>query len=259
MELSLSLFLCLVLGVFFICTMKRMAIYKPDETISQEHKVLRITSIIFLLLGVLFFVLGMFVFPSIDLKLVATNINFAFSSLALATYCRYYKKSNRKWWGKLFRFFFGLFLWALFISATNVSNFTELEVVIIVLFLLMCCYVFICSGISNRERKKTKEQQVAIKSENEQKIETNSTVNNENPTRFMPPNTVEESKKTEEKQEVSIEQRDCITTVSPKNELNVEQKIEPIENKKFPKYCRHCGRKIEDINAVYCKYCGGKL
>lgn len=259
MELSLSLFLCLVLGVFFICAMKKMASYKPDESISQEHKVLRITSIIFLLLGILFFALGMFVFSSIDLKLVVTNINFAFSSLALATYCHYYKKSNRKWWGKLLRFFFGLFLWILFISATNVSNFTELEVVIIVLFLLMCCYVFICFGISNRKRKKMKEQQVALKSENEQKIETNSAVNSENPTRFMPSNTVEESKKTEEKQEASIEQRDCSTTVPSQNELNAGPIIEPIENNKFPKYCRHCGRKIEDINAVYCKYCGKKL
>ena len=162
------LLLIVVFGIAYIYTMLKMASCNSAETEPQKHRVLKVIGSINVLLGVLCLATGIFGlmqvqypertidfsysvnqivrtsdkyivwgYPTSEQSRAIMGITNIFSSLALAAYCFYYKKSNRKWWKKVVRFFYCLLMYAFYCSATNFHYFDAWEMVAPGLFCFM--------------------------------------------------------------------------------------------------------------------------
>lgn len=177
------LLLIVVFGVAYIYTMMKMASCNSVETEPQKHIVLKIIGVINILLAVSCLATGIFWlmqvqypeqtidfsysanqivrtsnqyviwgYPTSEQSRTIMGITNVFSSLALAAYCFFYKKSDRKWWKKILRFFYGLLMYAFYCSATNFHYFDATELVAPGLFCLMSGYVLIKAKKLNKQK-----------------------------------------------------------------------------------------------------------
>lgn len=181
-----------------------------------------------------------------------TNV---FSSLALAAYCFFYKKSDRKWWKKILRFFYGLLMYAFYCSATNFHYFDATELVAPGLFCLMSGHALIKSKKRNIQLA-YKQEITGIQKMEDEELETCSKTEDE--TRFMPLKNVLDVDKTNEESEVQPTDKPTETNL-PVTEQNKMDEVSSNDSMKAVKYCRHCGRKVDYDSSIYCKYCGKEL
>lgn len=180
-----------------------------------------------------------------------TNV---FSSLALAAYCFSYKKSDRKWWKKILRFFYGLLMYAFYCSATNFHYFDAIELVAPGLFCLMSGHALIKAKRLNKQRTQLAEQQRidAIHKMMDEKL--GGEAQTEDDTRFMPQNGVLNINTPNEVQPMDLSVHVSIPQIGQGKEEGTSN-----DNIKAIKYCRHCGRKVDYDSFLYCKYCGKEL
>lgn len=177
------LLLIVVFGVAYIYTMMRMASCNSVETSPQKHIILKILGGINVLLGVLCLAMGIFWltqvqypeqtidfsysanqivrasdkhvmwgYPTFEQSSAIIGITNVFSCLAWATYCFFYKKSERKWWKKILRFFYGLLMYVFYCSATNFHYFDATEMVAPGLFCLLAGYALIKANKLNEQK-----------------------------------------------------------------------------------------------------------
>lgn len=175
------LLLIVVFGIAYIYTMLKMASCNSAETEPQKYRVLKVIGSINVLLGVSCLATGIFWlmqvqyperiidfsysvnqivrtsdkyivwgYPTSEQSRAIMGITNIFSSLALAAYCFYYKKSDRKWWQKILRFFYGLLMYAFYCSATNFHYFDATEMVAPGLFCLMAGHALIKANKANK-------------------------------------------------------------------------------------------------------------
>ena len=280
------LLLVVVFGVVYVYTMMKMASCNSVETVQQKHIVLKIIGTINVLLGVLCLAVGIFWltqvqypeqtidfsysanqivrtsdkyvvwgYPTFEQSSAIMGITNVFSSLALAAYCFFYKKSNRKWWKKILRFFYGLLMLAFDCSATNFHYFDAPEMVAPGLFCLMSGYALTKAKKRNMQFAEKKENTDIHKMEDEE-LETYSKTKDE--TQFMPFNKVLDVDKLNEESKVQPTDKLTQTNVSVTEQNKVDE-VSSNDSMKTVKYCRHCGRKVDYDSSIYCKYCGKEL
>lgn len=280
------LLLIVVFGIAYIYTMLKMASCNSAETEPQKHRVLKVIGSINVLLGVLCLATGIFGlmqvqypertidfsysvnqivrtsdkyivwgYPTSEQSRAIMGITNIFSSLALAAYCFYYKKSNRKWWKKVVRFFYCLLMYAFYCSATNFHYFDAWEMVAPGLFCLMVGYALIKSKKRNIQLA-YKQEITGIQKMEDEELETCSKTEDE--TRFMPLKNVLDVDKTNEESEVQPTDKPTETNL-PVTEQNKMDEVSSNDSMKAVKYCRHCGRKVDYDSSIYCKYCGKEL
>ena len=264
----------------------KMASCNSVETVQQKHIVLKIIGTINVLLGVLCLAVGIFWltqvqypeqtidfsysanqivrtsdkyvvwgYPTFEQSSAIMGITNVFSSLALAAYCFFYKKSNRKWWKKILRFFYGLLMFAFYCSATNFHYFDAPEMVAPGLFCLMSGYALTKAKKRNMQFAEKKENTDIHKMEDEE-LETYSKTKDE--TQFMPFNKVLDVDKLNEESKVQPTDKLTQTNVSVTEQNKVDE-VSSNDSMKTVKYCRHCGRKVDYDSSIYCKYCGKEL
>ena len=280
------LLLIVVFGIAYIYTMMKMASCNSMETTPQKHIILKIIGGINILLAISCLATGIFwltqvQYPeqTIDLSYSANQIvrtsdkyvvwgyptseqNSAimgitniFSSLALAAYCFYYKKSDRKWWQIILRFFYGLLMYAFYCSATNFHYFDAMEMVAPGLFCFMSGYTLINSKkrkvqladkqeITNTHRMEDEELKTLYKTEDE--------------TRFVPRKNALDVDKPNEESKVQPTDKSTETNLLVTEQNKVDE-VSSNNSMKTVKYCRHCGREVDYDSSIYCKYCGKEL
>lgn len=277
-----------VFGVIYIYAMMKMASYKSVETTPQKHIVLKIIGSINVVLGITCLIMGMFWlmqvqypeqtidfsynvnqivrtsdkyvvwgFPTSEQNHAIMSITNIFSSIALAAYCFLYKRSDRKWWRKILRFFYGLFMYVFYCSATNFHYFDATEMVAPGLFCLMAGHTLIKAKRWNEQMTQLANQQriAAIHKMMDERFSSNTCEEDES--RFMPQNedlTMSDSKKENNKESTDT----SICTNSLHAEQDNKDKVSD-DNMKPIKYCRHCGNKVDYDSSIYCKYCGKEL
>lgn len=282
--------LTVVFGVAYIYTMMKMASSNSVETAPQKHIVLKIIGFINALLGVLCLATGIFLlmqvqypeqtidfsysanqivrtadkyvvwgYPTPEQNQAIMSITNIFPSLALAAYCFYFKKSDRKWWKKTLRFFYGLLMFVFYCSATNFHYFDAWEMVAPGLFCLMVGYALIKANKSNEQRKQLADQQriAAIHKMMDEKFETETNTDTEYDTRFMPQNDVLDTNKPNEESEEQLTEKPVQAKISQTEQETMDDASN--DSVKAVRYCRHCGRKVDYDSSTYCKYCGKEL
>ena len=184
-----------------------------------------------------------------------TNV---FSSLALAAYCFSYKKSDRKWWKKILRFFYGLLMYAFYCSATNFHYFDAIELVAPGLFCLMSGHALIKAKRLNEQRTQIAEQQriVAIHKMMDKRFETEANIGTEEDTRFMHQNEYFNMNGSDKESKEPLTDDVSARTSLPHTEQNKKEETSSMD---VVKYCRHCGKKVDYDSSTYCKYCGKEL
>lgn len=280
------LLLIVVFGVAYIYTMMKMASCNSAETAPQKHIILKIIGGINVLLAISCLASGIFWltqmqypeqtidfsysvnqivrtsdkyvvwgYPTSEQNHAIMGITNIFSSLALAAYCFLFKKSDRKWWKKILRFFYGLLMYAFYCSATNFHYFDATEMVAPGLFCLMAGHALIKANKLNEQKMQLANQKriTAIHKMMDEKLGWE--IQTEDDSRFMPQNedfNVNSSTK---------ESEDPLSDVSVRTSLpNTEQnQKEEISSMKVVKYCRHCRKKVDYDSSTYCKYCGKEL
>ena len=277
-----------VFGVIYIYAMMKMASYNSVETTPQKHIVLKIIGSINVLLGITCLIMGVFWlmqvqypertidfsysanqivrtsdkyvvwgYPTYEQNRAIMGITNIFSSLSLAAYCFYYKKSDRKWWKKILRFFYGLLMYAFYCSATNFHYFDATELVAPGLFFLMAGHTLIKAKKWNEQKTQLANQQriAAIHKMMDERFSSNTSEEDES--RFMPQNedlTVSDSNKGNNKE--STDTSICKNSIH--SEQDNKDKVSD-DNMKLIKYCRYCGNKVDYDSSMYCKYCGKEL
>lgn len=285
-QLISRLLLIIVFGVAYIYTMTKMASCNSVETVPQKHIILKIIGGINVLLAISCLASGIFWLTQMQYPEQAIDISYSvnqivrtsdkyvvwgyptseqshaimgitniFSSLALAAYCFYYKKSDRKWWKKNLRFFYGLLMYAFYCSATNFHYFDATEMVAPGLFCLMAGHALIKANKLNEQKMQLANQKRIDAIHKMMDEELGGEVQTEDNSRFMPQNedfNVNSSNKESEDPHIDISVRTSL--------LHTEQnKKEEISSMKVVKYCRHCGKKVDYDSSTYCKYCGKEL
>ena len=280
------LLLIVVFGIAYIYTMMKMASCNSMETTPQKHIILKIIGGINILLAISCLATGIFWltqvqypeqtidfsysanqivrtsdkyvvwgYPTFEQSSAIMGITNVFSSLALAAYCFFYKKSNRKWWKKILRFFYGLLMFAFYCSATNFHYFDAPEMVAPGLFCLMSGYALTKAKKRNMQFAEKKENTDIHKMEDEESETCSKT---EEEIRFMPLKNVLDVDKTNEESKVQPTDKLTQTNVSVTEQNKVDE-VSSNDSMKTVKYCRHCGRKVDYDSSIYCKYCGKEL
>lgn len=284
------LLLIVVFGIAYIYTMMKMASSNSVETAPQKYIILKIIGGINILLAISCLATGIYWLTQVQYpeqtidfsysanQIVRTSdkyvvwgyttseqsraimgITNVFSSLALAAYCFYYKKSDRKWWKKILRFFYGLLMYAFYCSATNFHYFDATELVAPGLFCLMSCYALIKAKKLNKQKIQLADQKRidAIHKMIDEKLGGKDQTEDE--ARFMPQN--EDFKEQLNMNGSDKESEKPLTEVSVRTSLlHTEQnKKEETPSMDVVKYCRHCGKKVDYDSSTYCKYCGKEL
>lgn len=280
------LLLIVVFGIAYIYTMMKMASCNSVETSPQKHIIFKIIGGINILLAISCLATGIYWLTQVQYpeqtidfsysanQIVRTSdkyvvwgyttseqsraimgITNVFSSLALAAYCFFYKKSDRKWWKKILRFFYGLLMYAFYCSATNFHYFDATELVAPGLFCLMSGHALIKTKKRNIQLA-YKQEITGIQKMEDEELETCSKTEDE--TRFMPLKNVLDVDKTNEESEVQPTDKPTETNL-PVTEQNKMDEVSSNDSMKAVKYCRHCGRKVDYDSSIYCKYCGKEL
>lgn len=289
------LLLIVIFGIFYIYTMMKMATYNSAETTPQKHILLKVIGVICIVLGISNFVIGIIClteiqypeqtidfsdspyqnvhisdtpiiwgYPTSEQHLALTYITMLFACIALAAYCFLYKKSNTKWWKKLFRFFYGLLMFAFYYSATDLNYFDILELSLPIFFCTMAGNILQEVNLLNKRKKRLAIQQrtAAILAMLDQEAETNAS--SDSGEQFMPQNESIDANTssgnisdTRLSQETPYDDKPTQTDVN-KTEITNAQKATNI-GVRIPQYCRHCGRKIDYDGSGYCQYCGKEL
>lgn len=282
------LFLILFFGIFYIYTMKTMAEYKSIETEKQRHVVAKIVGALFALSAICSLCIGIYAltqisypeqtiefafsanqivrpsgtsviwgYPTLEQNQAIMSITNVFSSIALAAYCFFYKKSDRMWWKKILRFFCGLLMFAFYSSATNFHYFDVPE-------LVAPCLFFLMAGLALKTAKKQNEQKMLLANQQraavipkmmEEKFSTDTIKEEES--RFMPQN--EDQNKNDANKENEEQSADISACTNILYAVSDTEGKTPDDNMKAIKYCRHCGNKVDYDSSIYCKYCGKKL
>lgn len=274
-----------VFGVFYIYTMMKMASYNSVETAPQKHIVLKIICIINVLLSVLCLVAGIFWltqvqypersidfsysvnqivrtsgkyvvwgYPTPEQRGVISCITIIFSSLALAAYCFYFKKSDRKWWKKILRFLYGLLMLVFYCSATDFHYFDAQEMAAPSLFCLMAWYAVTKSKKLDKQKKQLAEQQKMAAVFKEMDEKRGADTDTEDDTHFMPQLDVNKSNEEIGARPMEMSAK---TSISQAGQDNKEETAN--DSIKAIKYCRHCGKMVDYDSSTYCKYCGKEL
>lgn len=281
------LLLIVVFGIAYIYTMMKMASCNSVETSPQKHIILKILGGINVLFGVSCLVMGVFWltqvqypeqtidfsysanqivrtsdkyvvwgYPTSEQNRAIMGITHIFSSLALAAYCFYYKKSDRKWWQKILRFFYGLLMYAFYCSATNFHYFDATEFVAPGLFCLMLGYALIKAKKLNKQKIQLADQKRidAIHKMMDEKFGGEDQTEDE--VQFMPQNEGFKMNGSDKESKEPLTDDVSARTSLPHTEQNKKEETPSMD---VVKYCRHCGKKVDYDSSTYCKYCGKEL
>lgn len=281
------LLLIVVFGIAYIYTMMKMASCNSMETTPLKHIVLKIIGGINILLAISCLATGIFWltqvqypeqtidfsysanqivrtsdkyvvwgYPTSEQNRAIMGITNIFSSLALAAYCFYYKKSDRKWWQKILRFFYGLLMYAFYCSATNFHYFDVTELVAPGLFFLMLGYALIKAKKLNKQKIQFADQKRidAIHKMMDEKFGGEDQTEDE--ARFMPQNEGFNMNGSDKESKEPLTDDVSARTSLPHTEQNKKEETPSMD---VVKYCRHCGKKVDYDSSTYCKYCGKEL
>ncbi|MBO4753243.1 MAG: hypothetical protein J5543_01475 [Bacteroidales bacterium] len=283
-QLIMRLLLIVIVGIVYVRTMLKMAIYKNCETTKQKHVVLKVLGGLSLLVCVIAAFSGIYLltqmeYPSEPITFSYTAsvrpssskivwgyptslqiqaimmFNNIFTGLGLAAYCFCFKSSNTTLWKKIMKFLCGVFLFGLFCSATDFHYFDLQEWVIPILYCVMVYYISKTSKEAVIPTVSLEQDLTKIDFSNEIKT-------TENISRYMPEeireSSCENSAEKNQEQNASISEEQFI-------EYTKEQAIKEPQDSNISEvkessikmcFCRHCGKKIDYAGANYCKYCG---
>lgn len=234
---------CLVMGVFWLTQVQY-----PEQTIDFSYSANQIvrTSDKYVVWG----------YPTSEQNRAIMGITNIFSSLALAAYCFYYKKSDRKWWQKILRFFYGLLMYAFYCSATNFHYFDATEFVAPGLFCLMLGYALIKAKKLNKQKIQLADQKRidAIHKMMDEKFGGEDQTEDE--VQFMPQNEGFKMNGSDKESKEPLTDDVSARTSLPHTEQNKKEETPSMD---VVKYCRHCGKKVDYDSSTYCKYCGKEL
>lgn len=234
---------CLATGIFWLTQVQY-----PEQTIDFSYSANQIvrTSDKYVVWG----------YPTSEQNRAIMGITNIFSSLALAAYCFYYKKSERKWWQKILRFFYGLLMYAFYCSATNFHYFDATELVAPGLFCFMSGYTLIKAKKLNKQKIQLADQKRidAIHKMMDEKFGGEDQTEDE--ARFMPQNEDFNMNGSDKESKEPLTDDVYTRTNLPHTEQNKKEETPSMD---VVKYCRHCGKKVDYDSSTYCKYCGKEL
>ncbi len=234
---------CLATGIYWLTQVQY-----PDQTIDFSYSANQIvrTSDKYVVWG----------YTTSEQSRAIMGITNVFSSLALAAYCFFYKKSDRKWWKKILRFFYGLLMYAFYCSATNFHYFDAMEMVAPGIFCLMLGYALIKAKKLNKQKIQLADQKRidAIHKMMDEKFGEEDQTEDE--ARFMPQNEGFNMNGSDKESKEPLTDDVSARTSLPHTEQNKKEETPSMD---VVKYCRHCGKKVDYDSSTYCKYCGKEL
>lgn len=265
------LFLIVLSGLFYIWTMKKMALYKPIEG-SKKNIVMKIIGYFFILLalfegGLSVYLLSQIQHPSnmiippvspdgivrlsdpiwgycssTQSQVVSFVLN-TMTSLGLGVYFIFYLKSFSNWWKKIVKLLFGVLLYAFYLSATDFHYFDIWEWLPLIFFVIMVLIVEKRTKVSLSKVETL--QEVSFNDEDEDKNhERDSIINKEDDVHFKPNGSNEDVNETP-----FTKEREETNDLEPLIENESERAL-------VNKYCRFCGKKVDYEGVKYCKHCG---
>ncbi len=283
-------------GIVYIYTMTKMASSNSAETTPQKHIVLKIIGSICLLLSVVDLIWGIYLlsqvqfaeqsnlysfnepgitngYPTFEQSQIIRCITNSFSSLAWASFCFFFKKSNRKWWKKILTFICGVLLYVLYCSSTRFQDCEIIEMFAIFLFFIIAVICVVLSelqaeqqgmvGINTMLDQKDGKESESKEDDNRSMTRQEDCMQSESredDSRFMPhqDDGMGSSPRTSsENEEESV--NDIPEHFTCCDEKHIEVQEATNNNNDLPKYCRHCGKEVDYTNSRYCKYCGSEL
>ena len=265
------LLLIIGFGIIYVKTMMKMAQYNPAEATTSKNVVMKVVGGLFVLLAIFEAVMGVYLITQVQhptemIKFVPnpnqivrpssshivwgytttaqwqiiSQISNAMTSLGWGAYFLFYRKSVSTWWKKVLKFVFALLLCMFYYSATDFHYFDSWEWIAPGLFGVMVWIVG--HRVKKSLQKKIVTPQEALESHPiEEPVETESSNQQEDVTRFMPQPTTESTSATETKQE--------------SDRVEAEEKIK-VKETPLHRYCRYYGKQIDYDGVKFCKHCG---
>lgn len=265
------LLLIIGLGLIYVKTMMRMGQYKPAEETKKKSNAMKVTSGIFVFLGLLSGGVGICLMPQINhpTEMIEPSIspngiirsygnfpiwgyatfaqyqviNFISNcmvSLGVGAYFLFYRKSHSVWWKKVLKFIYGLLLSVFYVTATDFHYFDMYEWPRLILFCIMAFYV------SKRIEKTlpsatTSPESICDMPDITSEQKGNTIIEKENETRFMPKEITEVINEIDENPDTT--------------ETELSENSAPQETPTY-RFCRYCGKKLDYECIKYCKHCG---
>ena len=265
------LLLIIGFGIIYVKTMMKMAQYKPAEEATSKHVVMKVVGGLFVLLAIFEAVMGVYLITQVQHPTemitfvpnpnqivrpssshiiwgytttaqwqIISQISNAMTSLGWGAYFLFYRKSASVWWKKVLKFVFALLFCMFYYSATDFHYFDSWEWIVPGLFAIMVWIVRFRVKKSLRQKVITP-QEVLESHPIEEPVETESSNQQEDVTRFMP--------------QPATENTSAIETKSESDRMAAEEKIK-VEETSVHRYCRYCGKKIDYEGVKFCKHCG---
>ena len=267
------LLLIVAFGFIYVQTMMKMALYKPVAG-TKKYLAMKIVGGIFILLALFEGAMGIYlltqvqhptemIFPPIPpdgiIRLydpvwgyvttpqwqVASLISNTMTSLGWGTYFFFYRKSQSKWWNKIFKFLYAVLLYGFYLKATDFHYFDIWEWLPLILFSIMAIVVNMKARQSNKvvtpKEVPNSNSDFAIKSEEEAIPVQNDEA------RFIPKvldEGVNEPLSTFDKEDL----KESVPLIT-----------QEVEEKPAYRFCRYCGKRIDYEGVKYCKHCGKPL
>lgn len=294
-QFYLRIILIALLGIFYVITMKKMAQYKPKDQNQPTHIAMRVIGCFFFVLGAINALVAIYAmatlehpigmmgrfsvngivrspgtilvwgFPTFEQQQAILAFSGAIGSLALGFYFFYFKKSASPWWKKILKFLGGVFLYGLFVNASEFHYFDAYEWIWFILFIAMVALVHKKSNKALKEENDVAET-VPIAENTEVRQSVMELVPSEpighnqdnDHTRFMPPSESEntEAAQGSEVQKIVTTEAIDLGAATQDSALIVSEETSTLSS---PKFCRNCGKLVDYESGAYCKYCGQEI
>ncbi len=160
--------------------MTKMASSNSAETTPQKHVALKIVGSICLLLSVANLIWGINLlsqvqfpeqiniygfyeparrYPTYEQNQIITCIGHVFSGLAWASYCFFFRASDRKVWKKILIFIYGLLMYVFYCSSIKFQEFGAKEGVAMGLFIIMTLLCIVFDGLKEQQLEQQDKQE----------------------------------------------------------------------------------------------------
>lgn len=266
------LLLIITFGTFYVKSMQRIALYNNAETQNEKHTMLKILGVFFscicvALIFMSFKFLAKVQYPARVIEFSANaswhpssshivwgyptegqyDVIYAFInvyvSLGLATYCFFFKSSHSTVSKKILKVVANLLFFGLFFSASEFHYFDVYEWVIPCLFVL--CVWFIDKMYDTSVKTQSK---VTASANAEHPSTTMANADAEDTLLQHAHDADAQGSNSESTETIEDVQTEIAETEEHQNEVTADGR-----------FCRHCGKRIEQDDALYCKHCGASL
>ncbi len=169
-------------------------------------------------------------------NMIISYITMAMVMFGLGAYFFLLKKSFSKWWKKILKVLLGIILYIFYAGSTDFHYFDTYEwipkISVLAVAIVLFYFLYIRNKLQIVSEPNIIHEQIVEQPHELSSPQITVDEDKEDPTRFMPKSTSAEEEK-----------------ANPQEQM--------YEDSLSPKYCRHCGKEIE--NHKYCKYCGTQI